>query len=83
MLAKRQPSHPLSPDVECSQKRGGSWINDPTNARSAYRNYNTRANRNNNVGFRVVLSPSRALPAVRIGGRDSIERTLGSPDCIQ
>ena len=34
--------------------RGGSWNNNPTNLRSAYRNNNTPDNRNNNVGFRVV-----------------------------
>ncbi|MEM9218577.1 MAG: SUMF1/EgtB/PvdO family nonheme iron enzyme [Cyanobacteria bacterium P01_F01_bin.150] len=74
-MTERRTSHPLRSDVECSQKRGGSWINDPSNSRSAYRNHNTRANRNNNLGFRVVLSSSLALPKVRIGGRDSIERT--------
>ncbi|MCL6754667.1 SUMF1/EgtB/PvdO family nonheme iron enzyme [Nostoc sp. CCCryo 231-06] len=34
--------------------RGGSWINNARNCRSANRNRNARANRNNNVGFRVV-----------------------------
>ncbi|WP_143855575.1 SUMF1/EgtB/PvdO family nonheme iron enzyme [Nostoc sp. 'Peltigera membranacea cyanobiont' 232] len=34
--------------------RGGSWINNATHCRSADRNRNARANRNNNVGFRVV-----------------------------
>ncbi len=36
--------------------RGGSWINnDPRNLRSCNRNNNDPDNRNNNVGFRVVL----------------------------
>jgi len=35
--------------------RGGSWYNKPENCRSANRNNNTRANQNNNVGFRVVV----------------------------
>ncbi|MBW4678036.1 MAG: SUMF1/EgtB/PvdO family nonheme iron enzyme [Desmonostoc geniculatum HA4340-LM1] len=34
--------------------RGGSWINNAQNCRSANRNSNARENRNNNVGFRVV-----------------------------
>jgi formylglycine-generating enzyme required for sulfatase activity len=37
--------------------RGGCWNNNPRNCRSAYRNNNTRDNRNNNIGFvRFVLS---------------------------
>lgn len=35
--------------------RGGSWNNQPTNGRSGNRNRNTPHNRNNNIGFRVVL----------------------------
>ena len=42
--------------------RGGSWINDARNLRSAYRNRNPRGNRNQNLGFRVALS-SRGVPA--------------------
>jgi hypothetical protein len=34
--------------------RGGSWNNNQNNARAAYRNYNDPADRNNNIGFRVV-----------------------------
>ena len=34
--------------------RGGSWINNAGNCRSAYRNSNEPANRNNNVGFRFA-----------------------------
>jgi hypothetical protein len=33
--------------------RGGCWNNNPRNCRSAYRNNNTRDNRNNYLGFRV------------------------------
>ena len=43
--------------------RGGSWNNDASNARAAYRNNNRWDNRNNNIGFRLALSvrddPSR------------------------
>ena len=34
--------------------RGGSFNNDRTNARCAYRNRNTPDNMNNNIGFRMV-----------------------------
>ena len=37
--------------------RGGSWFNNPLWLRSAYRNYGTPANRDNNIGFRLVVSP--------------------------
>ena len=37
--------------------RGGSWNNEPRNVRCANRNNNEPANRNNNVGFRLVRSP--------------------------
>jgi retron-type reverse transcriptase len=35
--------------------RGGSWNNNATNCRVANRNNNTPDNRNNNLGFRLVL----------------------------
>ncbi len=38
--------------------RGGSWINNGRNCRSAYRNNQDPDNRNDNNGFRLVLSPS-------------------------
>ncbi|MFH7245679.1 MAG: SUMF1/EgtB/PvdO family nonheme iron enzyme [Spirulina sp.] len=41
--------------------RGGSWINNPRNCRSAYRNNNNPDARNNNNGFRVVCSAASAL----------------------
>ncbi|MCI5144239.1 MAG: hypothetical protein D3923_01630 [Candidatus Electrothrix sp. AR3] len=34
--------------------RGGSWNNAPINVRSANRNRNEPANRNDNVGFRLA-----------------------------
>ena len=36
--------------------RGGSWINDARNLRSAYRNHNDPGNRNDNYGFRLALA---------------------------
>ena len=51
--------------------RGGSWNNDPQNARSAYRNRNTPENRNNNLGFRLARAqrarwtPRRIDPIAR------------------
>ena len=35
--------------------RGGSWLNEPRNLRAAYRNRNWSRNRNDNLGFRVLL----------------------------
>ena len=47
--------------------RGGSWINNGRNCRSANRNHNDPSNRNNNIGFRLArgheLKPSRVLGA--------------------
>lgn len=37
--------------------RGGSWNNTPDRARAANRNNRSAGNRNNNVGFRLVLPP--------------------------
>lgn len=41
--------------------RGGAWINNPENARSANRNRNNPDNRNNNRGFRVVCASHTPL----------------------
>jgi len=41
--------------------RGGSWNNNARNCRVANRNNNDPGNRNNNVGFRVVLSAAQAM----------------------
>jgi formylglycine-generating enzyme required for sulfatase activity len=38
--------------------RGGSWVNNPSGCRSAYRGRNERVNRNDDVGFRLLLLPS-------------------------
>ncbi len=39
--------------------RGGSWYNDPRICRSAYRDRNEPDNRNDDLGFRVVVSSAR------------------------
>lgn len=36
--------------------RGGSWNNQASNCRSANRNRNDPSNRNNNLGFRLLLN---------------------------
>jgi hypothetical protein len=36
--------------------RGGAWNNNWNNARCAYRNNNHPDNRNDNIGFRVVVA---------------------------
>ena len=40
--------------------RGGSWNDNGRNARSAYRNWNTPDNRNNNLSFRFALARENA-----------------------
>jgi hypothetical protein len=49
--------------------RGGSWINEARNLRSAYRNHNDPGNRNDNTGFRLAL-------ARRGGGFRPVDQTL-------
>ena len=69
--------------------RGGSWNNSPQNCRSAYRNYNTPSNRNNNLGFRVARSfagrvdacqtkPAafRSEPCLRCSGKTDRDRPV-------
>ncbi len=41
----------------CRVYRGGSWNNYVSDCRSAYRNYSGPGNRDNGLGFRIVLSP--------------------------
>ena len=73
------------------RKSGGSWNNNPNNCRSAYRNNNSRENRNNNIGFRVVcVAPSTLLIGrhkaflARVGRWESVERAeRKSPDPLQ
>jgi hypothetical protein len=48
--------------------RGGSFNNNQRNARCAYRNNNDPDNRNDNIGFRVVVSHDfYNTPEMRIG----------------
>ena len=42
--------------------RGGSWVDDPWNCRSAYRDYGPPDDALNGLGFRVACSAPRALP---------------------
>lgn len=42
--------------------RGGAFNNNERNARCAYRNNNHPDNRNNNLGFRVVVVPRLISP---------------------
>ena len=46
--------------------RGGSWINNGQNLRSAYRNHNEPSKRNDNIGFRLALA-QRAAAASTTG----------------
>ena len=55
---RRKTIFGASAEGEYRVNRGGSWNNNAENCRSANRNRNTPDNRNNNLGFRVVLSPS-------------------------
>ncbi|NJN98787.1 MAG: SUMF1/EgtB/PvdO family nonheme iron enzyme [Anaerolineales bacterium] len=48
--------------------RGGSFNNNENNARCASRNRNNPDNRNNNIGFRVVLSHIFRLRAGNTAG---------------
>jgi formylglycine-generating enzyme required for sulfatase activity len=41
--------------------RGGSWLNDPLNCRSAYRFWEYADRYSNDVGFRVVYAPASTL----------------------
>ena len=45
--------------------RGGSWNNSARNCRSANRNNNSPDNRNNDNGFRLVLSPAHQVGGYR------------------
>ena len=60
--------------------RGGSWNNNQKNARCAYRNDNHPDNRNDNIGFRVVVShDSHTPPEMRLGRRPSRRGTGREP----
>ncbi len=55
--------------------RGGSWNNKPQNARSAKRNRNDTANRNNNNGFRLAST-------LRTAGADAVTDAPGAHGSI-
>ena len=55
--------------------RGGAFNNNQNNARCAYRNNNHPDNRNDNIGFRVVVShDSHAPPEMRLDGMCPLSR---------
>ncbi len=54
--------------LEMRVLRGGSFNNNQRNARCAYRNNNNPDNRNDNIGFRVVVSHDFCtMPEMRAG----------------
>jgi formylglycine-generating enzyme required for sulfatase activity len=55
--------------LETRVVRGGSFNNNQRNARCAYRNNNNNPdNRNDNIGFRVVVSHDLYhMPEMRVG----------------
>ncbi|MCB9283823.1 MAG: hypothetical protein H6563_07105 [Lewinellaceae bacterium] len=57
--------------------RGGSWNNNPQNCRVANRNNDNATNRNNNLGFRLVLPPAH-----RKAGSLPMNRWLSCSRCI-
>jgi hypothetical protein len=66
--------------------RGGSWNNNGRNCRAANRNSNEPGNRNNNIGFRVLLFAGASTPRAKRrlpwpGPSDSriAGRAVGSP----
>jgi hypothetical protein len=62
--------------------RGGSWYNNPQNARAAYRNNNNPDNLNNNNGFRVVRAVhDSAFRSVNPRGRAWHEPAGGATRC--
>ena len=58
--------------------RGGSWNNNPNNARSANRNYNNPTNANNNNGLRVVVGAQQFSRAVIALARKPASTDSGS-----
>jgi formylglycine-generating enzyme required for sulfatase activity len=53
----RVPVEPAGcPGIVSRVVRGGSWNNNPANARAANRNHNHPHNQNDNLGFRLVCA---------------------------
>ncbi|MDD1427597.1 hypothetical protein MEO94_24650 [Dolichospermum sp. ST_sed9] len=63
--------------------RGGSWNNNPRNCRSANRNRNRRDNRNNNLGFRLAISPPSTLLLSELINGNLSGVPKKSPDLLQ
>ena len=57
--------------------RGGSWNNTEINARCAYRNRNQPDNRNDNLGFRVLLRAAHVLPPLLLAHSSGCVRRMG------
>jgi formylglycine-generating enzyme required for sulfatase activity len=57
--------------------RGGSWFYSPAFCRFAPHNGDDLGNRDDLVGFRMVLRPASVLPIVRVGRWESVESTVG------
>jgi hypothetical protein len=55
--------------------RGGSWFNNPHNARAAFRNSNNPDNDNTNIGLRPCCPSPPAPFTVRTAARDCSGRT--------
>ncbi len=62
--------------------RGGSWANQARNLHAAIRNRNRAGNRNQNIGFRVVVRfrPEHAFHADRSRAGEIQDRPVQSPD---
>jgi hypothetical protein len=54
--------------------RGGSWFDEPRNARAAFRGRNTSGVRYDNYGFRVVRSQKKSDPSIL---RDMLFQKIG------
>lgn len=65
-VQNRPPREPDGPP-DGRGLRGGSWNNNARNTRAANRNNNTPDNRNQNNGFRLASTPSRAGAASLTG----------------
>lgn len=58
--------------------RGGSWINNARNCRSANRNRNEPANRKNNVGFRFA-QPGNGMQKIDVDASVAKVEGVDSP----